>query len=103
LLDTANSEYDAAIADGKIKEIIEYQDSRGFVLYSDQLYKTIAAQMNQEFNVEHTKLGSNISKLKTAWPSAIAPNVPVLTTSQVSDLVKSNESAAAKIYTKQQS
>lgn len=101
LLDTANSEYGAAIADGKIKEIIEYQDSRGFVLYSEQLYKTIATQMNKEFNAEHTKLDNNISKLKTAWPTAIAPTVAVLTVSEVTDLVKSNETAAAKIYAKQ--
>jgi hypothetical protein len=98
LLDTANSEYTAAIADGKIKEIIEYQDSRGFVAYADQLYTTIAAQMTQDHPAEHTKLSTNISKLKTAWPTAIAPTVPVLSIAQVTDLVKSNESAAAKVY-----
>lgn len=38
LLDTANSEYGAAISDGKFKAAIEYQDSRGFITYADQLY-----------------------------------------------------------------
>ncbi len=98
LLDTANSEYGAAIADGKIKEIIEYQDSRGFVLYSDQLYIAIAASMTKDHPDEYTKLSRNITKLKTAWPSPIAPTAPVLTVAQVTDLVKDNEALSAKVY-----
>jgi high-affinity iron transporter len=35
LLDTANSEYGAAVANGKIAAVIEYKDSRGFVNYVD--------------------------------------------------------------------
>jgi hypothetical protein len=100
LLDTANSEYTAAIADGKIKEIIEYQDSRGFVIYADQLYQTIATQMAKDHPEAHGIIDSNISKLKIAWPTAIAPDTPVLTVAQVTDLVKSNEAAAAKVYMK---
>ena len=33
LLETADEEYKAGIANGKVLEIIEYQDSRGFVIY----------------------------------------------------------------------
>jgi len=98
LLDTANSEYAAAIADGKVKEIIEYQDSRGFVAYADQLYAAIAPQLTKEHPDIHAKLSSNITKLKTAWPTAIAPKVPVLTVAEVADLVKGNEAVATDIY-----
>jgi hypothetical protein len=42
IFDTAGSEYTAAIANNKIKEIIEYQDSRGFTLYVEQLSKSSA-------------------------------------------------------------
>ncbi len=100
LLDAANSEYTAAIANGKIKEVIEYQDSRGFVIYADQLYAAIAPQMTKEHADEHAKFTANITQLKTAWPGAIAPSTPVLTASAVSDLIKSNEGAATKVYSK---
>ena len=48
LLDTANSEYGAAIAKNKIVEDIDYQDSRGFVLYAQELYGGIAEQMSKK-------------------------------------------------------
>jgi len=38
MLKTAE-EYKAAIANNKFVELIEYQDSRGFVLYAEDLYK----------------------------------------------------------------
>ncbi|MEO0967980.1 MAG: hypothetical protein AAFX80_06435 [Cyanobacteria bacterium J06639_18] len=47
LLDTATSEYGAAIAKNKIVEDIDYQDSRGFVLYAQELYSGIAEQMSK--------------------------------------------------------
>ncbi len=43
LLGTAVDEYQAAIADGKFVELVEYQDSRGFVIYAEELYNSIAA------------------------------------------------------------
>ena len=46
LLDSANSEYGAAIANGKITAPIEYQDSRGFVFYANDLYKGISSQVS---------------------------------------------------------
>jgi uncharacterized protein (DUF849 family) len=48
LLDSANSEYRAAIANGKVAAVIEYQDSRGFVTYGNELYKGISSQMAKD-------------------------------------------------------
>lgn len=100
LLDTAGTEYTAAIADNKVKEIIEYQDSRGFVIYAEQLYKTIEPQMQKAHAEEHTKFSASMVKLKTNWPTAIAPATPVLTPTQVSELIKGNETVATKVYSK---
>ena len=50
LLDTAGAEYEAAILDGKIVEVIEYQDSRGFVDYAEILYKNIADTMGSKYS-----------------------------------------------------
>jgi len=41
MLKTAAEEYKAAIANNKFVELIEYQDSRGFVLYAEDLTKTL--------------------------------------------------------------
>ena len=53
ILDTAGTEYMAAIANDKIKEIIEYQDSRGFTIYVEQLYKSIATTMEKDHPDTH--------------------------------------------------
>ncbi|HAC62752.1 MAG TPA: hypothetical protein DCF68_04265 [Cyanothece sp. UBA12306] len=87
LLETANAEYKAAIADGKIVELIEYQDSRGFVLYGDQLYQSIAQTMSQNHQEKHQVITATLEELKTAWPSVNAPKALVMTPEQVSELV----------------
>lgn len=96
LLDTANSEYGAAIADGKITQIIEYQDSRGFVTYANELYKGVSAQMAKDNPDAHKSIQSTMADLTKAWPAAIAPSTPVLTTEQVTKLVKTIEQDTQK-------
>jgi hypothetical protein len=100
ILDTAGTEYMAAIANDKIKEIIEYQDSRGFTIYVEQLYKSIAATMAKEHPDTHKQFTASLEKLKSAYPSPLAPEKPVLSVADMSALIKGNEEAAAKIYTK---
>ncbi len=100
ILDTAGTEYQAAIANDKIKEIIEYQDSRGFTIYVEQLYKNIASTMEKEHPESHKQFTASLAKLKSAYPSAIAPDKPVLSVADMSELIKGNEQAAAKVYAK---
>lgn len=97
LLDSANSEYTAAIADGKVKEIVEYQDSRGFVAYAGDLYKTISAQLTKDSAPAAGTIGKSITELAKAWPSPIPPTALVLKVEDVTKLVKSIESEASKI------
>ncbi len=97
LLETAEAEYTAAIADGKIVEVIEYQDSRGFVMYADSLYKNVASTMAQQNPQVHQQIDSSINELKAAWPSAIAPETPVKTPEQVSQLVDTIEQNTQKV------
>jgi DNA uptake protein ComE-like DNA-binding protein len=97
LLDSANSEYTAAIADNKIAQAVEYQDSRGFVLYSQELYKAIEPQLAKSNGAAATGIGKSLTDLAKAWPGAIPPAAPVLPTAEVTKLVKSIESESAKI------
>ncbi|GBF79098.1 hypothetical protein [Aphanothece sacrum] len=87
LLNTAKGEYKAAIANNKIVEVIEYQDSRGFILYTYELYQSIAETMKQKHPEKHEKIVTNLEELKKAWPSVDPPKTLVLTTQQVSELI----------------
>jgi hypothetical protein len=89
LLDTANSEYGAAIANGKVAQVIEYQDSRGFNLYVNELYKGIAAKAKD--------LDPKLAELTKTWPAVTPPAQAVFTPEQVSQQVKAIEQASQKI------
>ncbi len=97
LLQAANTEYTAAIANGKISAAIEYQDSRGFVLYARELYKGVAPQMAKSNPEAHKVMETKLSELLKAWPSATAPATPVLTTKAVSTLVGDIEAVRRKM------
>lgn len=99
LLDAANSEYRAAIADGKIKAAIEYQDSRGFVTYTETLYQGISAAMAKEHPDVHKTFTATLKQLKTTWPAPIPPAAPVKTPEQVSQLIQALERSTQKIAT----
>ncbi len=97
LLDSANSEYTAAIAGGKISQAVEYQDSRGFVRYSQELYKVIEPQLTKSNASAATSINKSLTDLAKAWPAAIPPAAPVLLPAEVTKLVKSIESESAKM------
>lgn len=97
LLDTANSEYGAAIANGKITQAVEYQDSRGFVVYASELYKKIEPQLKKDNPPAATAIGKSLTDLTKAWPSAIPPAAPVKTPEEVTKMVKAVESEAQKV------
>lgn len=97
LLDTANNEYGAAVADGKIREVIEYQDSRGFVQYSNELFQAIASQVTAQSPETEKKISAGLKELALNWPTALAPAAPVKTTEQVTKLVKEIETSGQTI------
>ncbi len=100
LLDSANSEYGAAIADGKITAPIEYQDSRGFVFYANELYKGISSQIAQADPEAHKAIDASFAELITVWPAAIPPAKAVKTPNDVTKLVKTIEENSQKVVDK---
>jgi hypothetical protein len=100
LLDSANSEYGAAVADGKISAAIEYQDSRGFVVYANELYKTIATNMAKENPEVHKNIQASMAELTKVWPAAIPPATPVKAPLDVTKLVKAIEAESQKAIDK---
>lgn len=97
LLDAANSEYGAAIANGKVTAPIEYQDSRGFVNYANTLYEGISSQMAKEHSEAHQVIEASMSELTKAWPSATPPAAQVLTPDQVAQLIRTIEQNSQKV------
>ncbi len=80
ILATASAEYTAAISNGHIHEEIEYQDSRGFVLYvKNILYPSIEATLAEENPAANSQIKATLAELETAWPSVLPPNSPVVT------------------------
>lgn len=100
LLDTANSEYGAAIDKGKIAQAIEYQDSRGFFLYVNDLYKGIAPQITQSDPAVATAIGTTLADLSSVWPSVLPPAAALKTPEQVSTLIKTVERSTQKLLKK---
>lgn len=74
MLEAASAEYSAAVNNGKIAARIEYEDSRGFVLYAGELYSTIAARLDQSDPKSAEAIVVGLRKLAGAWPSIEAPN-----------------------------
>ena len=97
LLDSANSEYGAAIANGKVAAVIEYQDSRGFVTYANTLYRDISNPMAREQPEVHKAITDNMAELTKNWPTPTAPAAPVKTPEQVTKLIKTIEQDSQKL------
>lgn len=92
LLETATSEYGAAITDGKVKAAIEYQDSRGFVAYAqDTVFAGLGDKLKQTNPKAHEQINIHLTELRKAWPEPIPPATPVLTVDQVAAKVKQIE------------
>ncbi|MFN6541085.1 MAG: ComEA family DNA-binding protein [Nostoc sp. EkiNYC01] len=100
LLDSANSEYGAAIANGKISAAIEYQDSRGFVFYANELYKGISSQVAQQDAEADKAINTTFTELVKVWPAAVPPAKPVKTPEDVTKLVKTIEENSQKVIDK---
>ena len=97
LLDAANSEYGAAIANGKVSAPIEYQDSRGFVVYANQLYQGVAKQVEKANPDAAKAIATSLTELQTVWPAAIPPANAVKTPDEVTKLVKTIEQNAQTV------
>lgn len=88
LLETAQAEYEAAIIDDQVVEVVEYQDSRGFVIYAEQLYQKITPAIKSQNPDIDQQIQKNITQLKQAWPSVMPPAKVILPPSQVSELTQ---------------
>lgn len=82
---TAASEYEAAVADGRIAETIEYQDARGFLLQARRLIsQAITATPSAAASLQPAQ--TRLEAMLKAFPSVTPPQRVVLSVSQLRSL-----------------
>ncbi|NJK55823.1 MAG: hypothetical protein HC939_07410 [Pleurocapsa sp. SU_5_0] len=91
MLKNAAAEYKAAIVNNQFVEVVEYQDSKGFVDYADQLYQTVAEQKSKADPEGHKTITDSLAELKTAWPSIEPPKAPIKQPGEIQGLVSQIE------------
>lgn len=89
LLEAAADEYAAAYPAGKLENLEEYQDSRGFVLQAADNYAALGAKPAKAADID-----AALAKLKTAWPAIQGPAAPVIDAAGVKALVETIKGAA---------
>lgn len=65
LFDVANTEYEGGVMDGKVIEIVEYQDASGFISRAEALVKDAMPMLNQTMKSLAEEVLSLISPLKS--------------------------------------
>ncbi len=89
MLEAAAEEYAAAYPAGKLENLEEYQDSRGFVLQASENFAALAAKP-----AKATDIQAALDKLKTAWPAISGPDAPVIDAAGVKALVDTIKGAS---------
>ena len=97
VLKVAQSEYAAAVEDGKIGKIVAYQDGRGFVYYAHQMFETIAPELETADRRSVDDMRWAFVELKTAWPRPMPPENAAMTVQAVAGRIGRIEELAAKL------
>ncbi|WP_201833450.1 hypothetical protein [Microvirga zambiensis] len=77
VLQQAADEYEEAIEKGRIANVVEYQDARGFVLEADRLLSTIMPAIAAKSADTAKTVQASLNDLKSIFPSVIPPKQPV--------------------------
>ena len=96
-LKSATGEYEEAIVKGRIAKPVEYQDARGFVWQAEAMIEAIAPALEQKDKDALVAVRAGFVELKKAWPTAMAPKVPVKDHAAVLADVSRIELAAGKL------
>ena len=77
LFDVANTEYESGVRDGKIIEMVEYQDASGFISRAESLVKDAIPMLNQTMKSSAEDVLSLISPLKSKMQNKADIRVPI--------------------------
>lgn len=94
VLATAADEYDAAFEGGQIVNVVEYQDSLGFVREVVRLLDANKAAFSGANAERFAEMRRQLDDLSRAWPSVTPPPDPVLRPDELLGLVSEVELSA---------
>src|SRR5258708_1408026 len=94
---TATGEYQLAIVGGRIAKPVEYQDARGFICQGDRMIESVAEDLQKKEPAALGQVRLGLAELKTAFPSAMPPRIPVKDGAAVLGDVARIELAAGKL------
>ncbi|HJR85476.1 MAG TPA: hypothetical protein VJ772_08960 [Nitrososphaeraceae archaeon] len=77
LLDVANTEYQAGVNEGKVIEIIEYQDASGFISRAESLVKDSLPMLDQSMKSSAEEILNLISPLKSEVQNKVDIQIPI--------------------------
>jgi hypothetical protein len=77
LLDVANTEYQAGVNEGKVLEIIEYQDASGFISRAESLVKDSLPMLDQSMKNSAEEILNLISPLKLEVQDKTDIQIPI--------------------------
>jgi hypothetical protein len=97
LLGTAAEEYGAAFEDDKLVNVVEYQDSLGFVQEAKALLEAHQARFTGEDAERLAEIRRHLAALEAAWPGVVPPEAPAMTPGEVLALASSIELAASGV------
>lgn len=97
LLQQAALEYNAAITDGRIVNVAEYQDSRGFVWTAEELLNSVGSELEQRNAEAWQSIRTLLNGVKAAWPTVEPPNQPAQSVSQVLSNISRIDLAASQL------
>ena len=83
VLKQAADEYQESITDGAIAEAVEYQDAMAFVAEARRLIEGEADALIARDGNKYAALLQEFDALQKAWPSAVPPASPVMSTAAV--------------------
>jgi hypothetical protein len=83
VLKVAKGEYGQAIENGRITKSVEFQDSRGFVWYAEQLLAEQEAALAKIDKMRLAEIKLQMAALKSAWPTVVPPEHPVISSADL--------------------
>lgn len=94
----AQSEYEAAIENGRFTKPVEYQDSRGFMAHTAELIERHAADFAKIDSSALDVMRSRLADVRSAWPDPVPPEKPVLEPAELAAKMEAFIKATERFY-----
>jgi hypothetical protein len=97
LLNRASAEYGEAVAGGRIKEPLEYHDSRGLFLIARQAFERQVERLYAADPQATAAITAELDQLASTWPATAAPKASVMSRSEVAAAISRIELNASQL------